>query len=124
MNNTIVKDMTEEEALEKVKADAINADITFKLRFKKPFMYDGVEYQELNFDLENLTGRDSLDVERELAMRGIQAPVLAFSGEYIIRIAAKACLEHIGSDAFEHMPMKEYSKVRNKIRNFLMSSEL
>ena len=59
-----------------------------------------------------------------LLSKGEIVAVLAFSGEYIIRIAAKACLEHIGSDAFEHMPMKEYSKVSNKIRNFLMSSEL
>lgn len=124
MNEIAEVRMTEEDVLEKVKSEAVNAPGSFVMKFKKPFMYESVEYTELHFNLGSLTGRDSLDVERELSMRGIQLPVLAFSGEYIIRIASKACVEPIGADGFERMPMNDYNRLRNKIRNFLMSSEL
>lgn len=121
-NVTNINGMQEEE-LEQAKEKAKDAEVLFKLKFKKPFVYEGNEYTELSFDFDNLTGRDSLDVERELSMRGIQVAVPAFSGEYIIRIAAKACTEAIGYDAFERMALKDYNRLRSKVRNFLMGSE-
>lgn len=114
----------EEEELEQAQEEAKKAENLFTLKCKKPFTYEGNEYSELSFDFDGLTGRDSLDVERELAVRGIQVAVPAFSGEYIIRIAAKACTDaKIGSDAFERMSLKDYNRLRSKVRNFLMGSE-
>jgi hypothetical protein len=121
-NITNINGMQEEE-LEQAKVEAKNAENLFKLKLKKPLSYEGTDYTELSFDFDNLTGRDSLDVERELAMRAIQVAVPAFSGEYIIRIAAKACTEPLGSDAFEAMSLRDYNRLRGKVRNFLMASE-
>lgn len=121
-NITNINGMQEEE-LEQARAEAKNATDLFTLKFKKPLMYDSVEYDELQFDFDKLTGKDSLAVERELSLRGIQVAVPAFSGEYIIRIAAKACTTPIGYDAFERMSLKDYNRVRGKVRNFLMTSE-
>ena len=121
-NITNINGMQEEE-LEQAKAEAKKAENLFTLKLKKPLSYEGTDYTELSFDFDNLTGRDSLDVERELAMRGIQVAVPAFSGEYIVRIAAKACAEPLGSDAFESLSLRDYNRLRSKVRNFLMASE-
>ena len=121
-NITNINGMQEDE-LEQAKAEAKNAVSLYTMKFKKPFTYDSVEYDELQFDFDNLTGKDSLAIERELAMRGIQVAVPAFSGEYIVRIAARACTAPIAYDAFERMPLKDYHRIRSKVRNFLMASE-
>ena len=113
----------DEEELNQAKAAAAKAENLFKLKFKKPFTYDGVDYDELEFDFDGLTGGDSLEVEKELARMGTQVAVPAFSGDYILRIAARACTSPIGSDAFRLMSLKDYNKVRAKVRNFLMASE-
>ena len=113
----------DEEEMNQAKAGAEKAENLFKLKFKKTFTYDGVDYDELEFDFDGLTGNDSLEVEKELARRGTQVAVPAFSGEYIIRIAARACTSPIGSDAFLRMSLKDYNRVRSKVRNFLMASE-
>jgi hypothetical protein len=121
-NITNINGMQEDE-IEQAKVEAKKAENLFKLKLKKPLSYEGTDYTELSFDFENLTGRDSLDVERELAMRAIQVAVPAFSGEYIIRIAAKACTAPVGFDAFEALSLRDYNRLRGKVRNFLMASE-
>lgn len=113
----------DEEELEQAQKAAKDAKDMFTLKFKKPFSYEGVEYDELQFDFNSLTGRDSLDIERELNRIGQQLAVPAFSGEFIIRMAAKACTAPIGSDAMQYMSMKDWHRLRAHARNFLMSSE-
>ena len=122
MDTSNITKMDREE-LEKAKEEAKKADDLFVLKFKKPFTYESVDYDELEFDFDGLTGNDSLEVEKELARQGTQVAVPAFSGEYIIRIAARACTTPIGSDAFRLMSLKDYNRVRAKVRNFLMASE-
>lgn len=102
---------------------AAKAKDTFVLKFKKPFVYNGVEYSELEFDFEGLTGNDSLEVERELTRRGINIIAPAFSIEYIVRIAARACTSPIGHDAMSLMTIRDFNRIRSAVRNFLMGSE-
>ena len=109
-----------EEALNEAKEDSAYAYVH---RFKKPFEYQGKTYDKLTFDFEKLTGSDSLDVENELAARGVMVMVPTFSGPYLIRIAARACTEKIGSDALEQMRIADYNRIRSKARNFLLASE-
>jgi hypothetical protein len=120
--NNIVE--MEKEELDEAKAAAEKAETLFTLKFKKPFTYESVDYDELQFDFDSLTGKDSLDVEAELARRGTQVAVPAFSGEYIVRIAARACTSPIGHDAMLRMSLRDYNCLRSKVRNFLMASEL
>ena len=109
-----------EEALTEAKANSTTAYVH---HFKKPFEYQGQTYDHLTFDFEKLTGKDSLSVEAELQAKGIMLMVPTFSGPYLIRIAARACQEQIGSDALEQMRIADYSKIRSQARNFLLSSE-
>ena len=73
-------------------------------KFKKPVLYNGETITELAFDFDSLTGDDALNIENELASIGKAAISPAFSGEYLIRMAAKACTTPIGEDFFEPLP--------------------
>ena len=108
-----------EAAKDKAKADPSR----YVHKFKKPFVFEGKEYKELHFDFDRLTGEDSLNIEAELQAKGIGVLVPAFSGHYLIRMAARACEEKIGTDTFQKMPLKDFVQIRTKARNFLMESE-
>ena len=103
-------------------AQAVEAGV-YKHTFAKPFVYEDKEFTSLTFDFDTLTGADSLAVENELQRQGITVIVPTFSGEYLIRIAARACTEQIGSDALKQMRIADYNKIRSKARSFLLNSE-
>ena len=112
------------EELAAAEAEAAEQDLgTFTYTFKKPFSYMGQEYKELRFDWDSLTGRDGLDIERELQAIGRTVIVPALSGDYLIRIAAKSCNVKIGADAFELMRLSDSNKIRSAARAFLLASE-
>lgn len=91
--------------------------------FKKPIEYNGKKYTTLTYDLESLTGQDSMDVEAELVRlrKGIVIEG-SLNTDYIIRIFCKACKEKIGADAFQYMSLKDYNRIKTLTRNFLMES--
>lgn len=113
----------DDEELQVAKEAAESAAPTFKLTLKKPFTYNGTEYTELDFDFESTTGADCIAIERELSRKNINVIVPAFSVEYIIRFAARACLQPIGSDAMSLLSSRDYSRVRGAVRNFLANAE-
>jgi len=117
-----IRDQEEEIAVAEQEA-AQDAGEQFVYKFKKPFTYNGKTYEELTFDYESLTGKDSLAVESELESKGIMVIVPSFSSAYLLRIAARACTNHIGTDVLEALPLKVYNRIRSKTRNFLMGSE-
>lgn len=108
-------------ALEKKTEGIMESVETIKL--KNPITYNGEEYTELTFDFDALTGADSLAIEDELMSLGKSAIVPALSSEYLIRFAAKACKEPIGSDIFLSMSVRDYQRVRNAAKNFLLNLE-
>ena len=103
---------------------AADSGFTYAHKFRKPFEYDGKQYSEITFDWGSLTGEDGLSIENEMQQLGKPVVVPTFSGEYLIRLAAKACTEKIGSDAFKQMLISDYNKIRNVARSFLLKSEL
>lgn len=100
---------------------AENNLITIKLR--KPVNYNGKEYTELSFDFDKLTGADGLNIEQELRDAGqgvIVSP--AFNGEYLVRMAAKACTEPVNSDIFGIMSLPDSNRIRSEARSFLLTT--
>ena len=93
-------------------------------KFDEPFTYEDKTYEELSFEWGKLTGADSLAIEGEIAALGKVVITPEFSGEYLIRLAAKACTEKIGSDVLCAMPLRDYNKIRGKARSFLMGLAL
>lgn len=103
--------------------EAKNSPDAYTHKFSKPFLYEGKTYNELTFNWDKCTGKDSLDIENECQQLGKAILVPALSGEYLIRFAAKACTEKIGADALLLMPIKDYNQIRNRARSFFLRTE-
>ena len=93
-------------------------------KFGQPFTFEDKTYEELTFDWGKLTGADSLAIEREMQSLGKVLITPEFSGEYLIRLASKACIQKIGTDALSAMSLRDYNKIRGKARSFLMGTAL
>ena len=78
------------EAAAKAKAEQGNAS-AYVHKLKKPFTFEGCTIEELSFDFDRLTGNDSLAIEDELQAMNKPVIVPTFSGQYLIRMAARAC---------------------------------
>lgn len=118
------KTFVDEKELDIAEEEAIVSGMSYTHKFKKPFEFEGKTYTTLTFDWGNLTGRDALAIENELQSLGKAVIVPQFSGEYLIRMAAKACEQPIAADAFEFMGLGDYNKIRAEARSFLIKSEL
>ena len=112
---------TEVDAVAETEAETVDASV-YVHQFKRPFEYQGKKYDELTFDFGRLTGRDSLAIENELQAIGKMVLSPEFSGEFLIRMAARSCTESIGYDALELMPMGDYNRIRARARGFLLRS--
>lgn len=109
------------DAAEKIKNDVMTPDGVWKCKLSKPITYNGVEYNELTFNFGKLTGADALNIEDELIAKG--KPVFmneTANAQYLILLAARACEEHIGSDAFKPMSIIDFNRIKNKARLFLL----
>lgn len=103
-------------------------------KLKKPFTFEGCTIEELSFDFDRLTGNDSLAIEDELQSMNKPVIVPTFSGQYLIRMAARACTttlttpdgraRRIGADVIQALPIGDYNRIRSKARTFLLTSEL
>ena len=67
----------------------------YTLKLKRPFTYEGQTFDELNFDFEGLTGDDALAIEDELQAIGKPTISPTFSGQFLVRMAARACTNTI-----------------------------
>jgi len=104
--------------------EAEQSSYSYTHKFRKPYEYEGKSYEEMTFDWGKLTGNDGLSIENEMQQLGKTVIVPTFSGEYLIRLAARACSVPIGSDAFLNMPISDFNKIRSAARSFLLKSEL
>lgn len=122
MNSGSVSTVDDKE-LQAAQAEAEQSVYYYTHTFKNPFHYQGKSYDSLSFDFGRLTGNDGLSIENEMQALGKPVIVPTFSGEYLVRMAARACSEPIGSDAFGYMPLSDYNKIRSAARSFLLKSE-
>ncbi|MBP2654253.1 MAG: Mu-like prophage FluMu protein gp41 [Firmicutes bacterium] len=61
-----------------------------KLVLKKPLEYEGKKYEELQYDLDKLTGDDLLTAEATVNNAGMLAPVIDLSKAYQAAVFARA----------------------------------
>ncbi len=111
------------EEFEQAKTEAETAVGGYTHHFKRPFVWQEKEHKSLHFDFEGLTGRDMVNIEKEIAMtEGINVVVPALSTPFLLAMAARAC--GLGVDALHAMPISDANAIRAKARNFLLNSEL
>lgn len=87
--------------------------------FKEPYTFEGVEYTEIDLDLESLTGRDLSEAKKEFTALGVFAVIPAVDSDFCAAVAARAAKQPI--DFFHGLPAKEYSQITQKVSNFLMA---
>lgn len=73
----------------------------------------------MTFYYENLTGDDLEAIEAEMQAQNLYALSPEISGAFQSRLAARAA--GVASDEIRHLPMKDYMKIKNSARDFLLS---
>lgn len=92
------------------------------ITLSKSVTYNGVEYTELDFDFEKLTGADGMSIEAELQAQGIAVLVESVTGPYLARMAIRACKQPIGVDIFDDMALNDYVSIKGMAKSFLLKS--
>lgn len=98
--------------------------------FKKPFQWKEQTFDQLTFDWTALTGRDHLEIENEIMMKGRTLINPAFTGNFLAGMAARACTERdekgkrvIDTRAVMAMSMRDFQDITRKARGFLLRAE-
>lgn len=89
-------------------------------KFSRPFTYEGITYETLEFPFERLTGRDMVKIEAEMQAQGEYAVAAEISRSFQAHMAARAAGVH--PDVLEAMPINEFNKITNAARDFLIAT--
>ena len=116
------------EQAEQAEAEALTEEDSgiYTHEFKRPFTYEGRTYEQLSFDWESLSGKDSVAIERELLNRNIAVVHAGFTPEYRAAMAARACtyrnedgFRAVTTNMIYALPLGEFRKICIAARNFL-----
>lgn len=124
----IKKAENKQEKTEKVKTevagvtDSDTPQGAYVHKFQKPYTYEDKTYTELVFDFEKLIGDDLVAIENEMAAVGEFALSPEISTSFLYRLAARAA--GVGSDVISSLPIRDFGKIKNKSRDFLVSTGL
>lgn len=88
-------------------------------KFATPVEIQGTKYTSLTFYFEDLTGDDVEIVEQELQQRNIVVLSAEVCSPFQIGMAARAA--HMPADELSRLPLREYMKIKNAARNFLVA---
>ncbi len=113
-----------EKEMQAAEQEAVTSANAYTHKFATPFEFEGKTYESLTFDWGALTGSDFLIIEGELAAMGKALIAPEFSGEFLVRMASRACTEQLGSDAMTALPIGDFNRIRGKARSFLLSTAL
>lgn len=90
-----------------------------KFELNQPFTFEGKEYTEFHLNLEELTGDDILNAEKEFTIvRPGFVGVSETSKEYLAILAARSA--KLPSDLFFALPAKDFIKLTMAVMNFLL----
>ena len=118
--------VVDEQEYEIAVKEAENSPNAYTHEFPTPFSFEGESFDKLSFDFGTLTAQDSLSIEAELQATGRPVIVPEFSGDYLLRMAMRACTTRksngmkLGLDFFQKLPLSAYVKIRGKARSFLL----
>ncbi len=121
-----IKKTANEQAAEETKeavvivTDSDTPEGAYVHEFTKPYTFEEKTYTKLVFDFEKLIGDDLVAIENEMAAVGEYALSPEISTSFLYRLAAKAA--GVGSDVIAHMPIRDFGKIKNKSRDFLIST--
>lgn len=122
-----MEDVKQTAAVEEKKVNVTESDtdtdgLNYTHVFKNPFEFEGKTYDKLTFDFEGLLGSDMIAVENEMASVGEYVLSPEISTSFLSKMAARAA--GVGSDLIEHLPIRDFGKIKNKSRDFLVTTGL
>ncbi len=126
MSNETKEPVIDESEYEAAVQEAENSQDIYVHTFSKPVTFEGETFDSLTFDFGKLTGNDSLAIEAELTAQGNVLITPEFSGEYLIRMAMRACTNRrkdgrkLGVDFFKALPLMAFVRIRGRARSFLL----
>lgn len=88
------------------------------IKLSKPVEWEGERVEELNLNLNDLTGIDLEAAEREWVLGG-GAGMAETSKAYLLAVAARATGKRV--EVLRRLNAKDYSKVTLLVQNFLLS---
>jgi hypothetical protein len=91
------------------------------VKLRRPFIYKGTEYREIELNLEGLTGADIVKVESELTAQGKIVVSGDFSKIYLSRIAAKAA--KLPVEELEKLDVRDFTRITNEVQAFLLEPD-
>ena len=102
---------------------AENEEESMVIVFKKPYVFERVEYKEIDLScMEDLQASDMIAVNKLIKRTSAGIDVMPeVSLEYACNIAAKATKKPI--EFFLQLPPREAMRVKNKVLVFLFGSE-
>jgi hypothetical protein len=121
MNEKTALQAAEEAEKEKVTDSDTQAEGK-RVKLSKPYTYEDKTYTEFVFNFDGLIGKDMLAIEAEMAAVGEFALSPEISTSYLSKLAARAA--RVGSDVIENLPIRDFAKVKDESRNFLLSAGL
>ena len=78
-----------------------------------------IDFEELKNKLMTLTGKDFIEVEKEVRSTGDIMPMITFSTGFQVRLAARAL--KVNPRELEDLPLNQYSRIASTVSNFLFS---
>ncbi|MBR2209025.1 MAG: phage tail assembly protein [Synergistaceae bacterium] len=91
-----------------------------KIKLKKAISFHGEEIKELELNLDDLTGNDLIQAEKQ-AMTDESLPMVTdFTRAYQITIAAQALKMPV--EILRTLPAKDFSRIANEVQRFLLNS--
>lgn len=129
-NTTNAAEMTEEEVRAQAtgtvdfaeKKAAKEESMNYTHKFSSPVEMEGKKYTTLTFYFDRLTGDDIEAVEAELQDQNKYVLSPEISSAFQCILAAKAA--GVASDDIRRLPVKDYMKIKNKARSFLIAAGL
>lgn len=91
-------------------------------KLTKPVTFEGKEYKELVLDFGSLTGNDAIAIEEEMEAMNLYVMAPETSRAYQIRMAARA--GGFPYQLTEQISFRDFTRLANAARNFLVGQEL
>lgn len=105
-----------------VKTEEMPEENRYLVVFKKPFVYEGVSYKEIDLSgLEELSAQDMIEANKIMERSGSVNAIPELSLEYACIISARATGKPV--EFFKALPPKEAVKVKNRVTNFLFGED-
>lgn len=95
------------------------------IKFKKPYNFEGDVFNEIDLNLDTLTGTDIESAEMQFMTQNpkiaMQTPLKEMSKGFQSVIAAKASKQPV--EFFKQLPAADYVKVTTRVQTFLLAGE-